>query len=387
MFRRIGLVGLAVVGFIVFIGGAVLINAEVQDYLREKAVKADIDAQIAQYNQADPILGAVIDDVAFGTKTDDWVLKQTVKDPTTGSKKIAKTVFNRNKMPHLHPSGNFRLYEFFRPDGTKERDELYFPEPQLASSVISEKSVHFFDEQGKETERRQIRADGTVGSISKGNVLTHLRADGVTLRSVQDYVDKTCRLTYFRLDGKTPWWVCLYENDRQITVHFDLDGNPYEKKFVRKHLLDGYSAGPDTKPFAYFQDTYKRADGTDDYVQTWFVVWDKAIGGTREVLERVEILDEKGRVKKLVLLDISNTLRSVQSSAEFNDDGSVLIRQYGSPNCRETELLYWPEDASKVKLTNFPAGTDQFVEPLDPRILHGFHVNMYGIDDTDKFDK
>ncbi len=386
MFKRIALVGLAVTGFILLVGGAVVVDSAIRDYLKRKAIKEDIDAQIAQYNKADPILGANIDKVEFGTPSDDWVLKQTVSYPTTGTDKVTKTVFNRNKR-YLHPNANFRLYEFFRPDGTKEREDLFYPEPQLAASVISEKRVRFFDEKGTESESRQIRADGTVGWINKGNVHTHLRSDGVTLRSVQDYVEKTCRLTYFRLDGKTPWWVCLYDKDTQISVFFDLDGKPYEKKFVRKHLLDGYSAGPDTKPFAYFQDTYKRADGTDEYVQTWYVVWDKATDGTREVLHHVDILDEKGRsIKQIVSLDISNTSRSIQSVTTLNDDGSVLMRLYRSPNCREQETLLWPEDQTRVKLATYPAD-DHFVEPLDPRILHGFHVDMYGIDDTDKFDK
>lgn len=267
---------------------------------------------------------------------DEFLFRQSVRYPS-GRVRVLKTVLDNNHDHHLHPRGQFVLYEYFRADGTKEKERRVFPEKQLAASVIAAYSETDFAADGQtKIESRYFRDDRTLGTVLDGVTgrIKEFRSDGKTLRSEQTYVDKDCVLRYYRLDGKTLWWEYNFEKKRG-RVFFDSNGKSYLKTFKRVSLAPkGYSMGPGSPQVPIYQDSYLREDGTVEYRQTWADCWDDVIWSTREVLTDLEV---------------------------FDSDGKLLV---------------------KVDLRS----DSKLPDGLDERMLHGFNVRATALYDDDSFD-
>ncbi len=268
---------------------------------------------------------------------DEFLFRQNVNYPN-GRSRVLKTVFDNNHDQHLHPRGQFILYEYFRTDGTKETERLVFPEKQLAASVIAAHSEKIFGADGRtEIESRYFRDNGTLAAVFDrvNRSSKEYRGDGKTLRSEHIYVDKECVVRYFRLDGKTLWWEYNFDTKRG-SVFFDLKGESYLKAFQRSSLLaqTGYSMGPGAPQVLQHQDSYLRDDGTVEYRQTWAVRWDDRIWSSREVLICLEV---------------------------FGSDGKLLKKIHPHPGFE------------------LPDGVSE-------RMLHGFNVNANATYDDDSFD-
>lgn len=279
----------------------------------------------------------------------DIVYRQTSFHADGVTPQVVKTVYANHVGRFLHPRGNFVLYQYHRADGTLEKEKLIEPEPSLGASVMVKVSLRFFDADGKtELGRRYFREDGTLAAVSDEvtNLYVQYRADGKTPRYEQRYDGKDYHATYFRPDGKTPWWTLNY-GDWTGRVHFDRQGNPVEMRFTRKHVVKGFSMGSNDPPFLHYHDEYQRADGTLEYRQSWYQMWDASSGEFCSALGRVEV---------------------------FAPDGKTLVRDihFHLGNPRNTPSVKSDTDAGNM---------------MDSNWLTGFGVpDLYG-DDNDFVDK
>lgn len=340
-------------------------------------------------NSQDPWLsGSGPIDTIDGTSSDEYLFKQMVRYPD-GSPKVIKTVFSNSRgLRHLHPRGHYLKYEKFRQNGTLSESVLVYPEPSLSCSVIAAASITTFEDDGtSEIETRYVREDGTTGAISNelDNSVHWYRADGLRLRSKQEYVDGDYLLTYYRLDGTTEWWSYNYAEDIG-KVHFDLNGAEYEQVFKRTVICGSYSMGPTSAPITYNQDCFLGPSGKPSYRQTWTVAWDNNLDTTREILTRLEIFDETGeQVKKTLSWEPdANKPSFLKSVEEFNGDGTKTVRTYRSPNCRQSEESF-DKSGKSLSHKSFPE-SDQYQETIDERLLHGFDHDIYGTYDDDSHD-
>lgn len=314
----------------------------------------------AQPNVVDPLFEGAQVATVHGGQTEDWLYKQTSYHATTDKPNVVKTVFSNRRGGHLHPDKHFVLYAFHDNDGTLVRQRLvYADDHQLTSSIYAKYSDTTFSKDGKELETRYVRHDGTVAAVTDEVTHAHIeyRADGKTPRRTQVYQDRTIVETHFRLDGVTPWFRTTYGKQWVTEVFFDLDGNKYEKKFNRVNLTDGYSFGPDSAPLATENHDYLRADGTLQYRQVWYHVWDKSIDHSRDGLGEVQVYDEDGKTLKAVYVLDKGMTPAIQKGTVYSDQGVA-------------------QEASPADL-----------KAVDPRLLHGFTVNVYGTYDDDSHDK
>lgn len=317
---------------------------------------------------------------------DKFLFKETVHHADGVTPRITKIVYD-NRMPHLvRTSVPYVLYEFYRADGTLEKDYMVFPESGLGGGVNCKYCERFFDNTGKkELSYRYIREDGTTGVTSDhaSDTFTTYRADGKTLRSVQQRLpDGTYRTTYYRLDGKTEWWVS--DHGGTAKVYFDYQGNPVKKQFTSKSLTGSFSMGPSSPPIPYREDTYTRPDGTVEYKQTWHAVYDEDYF---QGLSQVELYAADGKtLTHRVHLMLRHPRKGlfVQSVEIFNADGTRLVRNYRSPDSRESEELFGA-DGSSLGKTEFP-GSDRFSEKFEDMIFRGFHLQTHPEHDTDIYD-
>ena len=377
LFGFLGLAGVAVLAVVLAV--PVLRNAD-------KAPSYPAADVIARPDVPDPVFAGAAHDTINGGAEDEWLFKQTARYPGTNVPRLVKTVFDNNKLGHLARQGNEVLYEFFREDGTLEHTQMVFPEAGLGGGVYTKVSVVKFDASGtKELEHRYFREDNTLGAVFDLNtgLCQQYRRDGKTLRSVQENVDKTLQQTYFRPDGKTPWWV---SGSRTTKVYFDLNGKPFDKEFRRSSLARSFSMSQGDAPKDHFRDEYLRADGTVEYRQTWTAVWDKSDEHSRDALRLVEIMSADGKtVTAKLTLDLSSRERFIREVETKNPDGTTLVRTYRSPNCREHEKVLGA-DGKEISSRSFDA-RDSYIEPMDERVFHGFSVNLFGRYDDDTIDK
>ncbi len=326
-------------------------------------------------------------DTNHGGVDDEWLFKQTVRYQGKNTPRLVKTVFDNRKLGHLHPWGHEVLYEYYRQDGTLDYSEMIFPEASLGGGVYTKTMVINFDATGtKELKHQYFREDKTLGVVSDNNTFQQYRRDGKTLRFVQETVGKDLQQTYFRPDGKTPWWVASFAKDATTKVFFDLNGKPYNKEFRRISLAKSFSMSPGDQPVPYHQDDFLRDDGTVEYRQTWWTVWGEKEENSRNALRFIELMSADGKtVAKQYVIDISTMdSRFITQVHIYNPDGTVLIRKYRSPDCRQSETVV---KGSKV-LSETKFGTDdRFSENLDERLFHGFNVGFTGRYDDDSIDK
>lgn len=309
-----------------------------------------------QAQKHDPeFVGSPVDVVQHGIYTgpvraesSSFIVQYTVRHPN-GNPRVVKTIFSM-KMPYLTPVGHFVIYSYFREDGSLERDKLVEPEPQLSCSVITKWRLREFDPQGKQTEERYMRENGTVGAVI--NSVTHdlklFRADGATLRYEQIYVKDGLRQIWYRKDGKTVWYST--EPDNRTYVHFDLNGKPCEKQFTSDAPNHGYSMGANQPPVLYRYDSYWRPDGTLEYKQAWHAMYDSADDTVKEVLGSVVVYDTTGQTP-------------VQTY-------TLELRPYGKPRV----------------IKQFAVTPGQVALPEQEIWFHGFHVNLWGTSDDDSHD-
>lgn len=235
-------------------------------------------------------------------KKDDFHWKQTVYHADGTTPKAVKTLWRNDKW-HIHPTGHFVTYDFYRPDGTLERTRMVQPEPNLGASIITSYHIRYFEEDGtSEIRSEYYRPNGKIGVISDRvkNRFTTFRWDGVTVRSVQ-YTnnDGNTALRYYRKDGRTIWWELTYDKgDDRLEYHFDHDGNPCDKALTRKLLWDDdveIEIGGH-KFTANNIDTYEDENGKRTYRQTWYSTFNPKTRGFRHVLGKVEIFDDEGEL-------------------------------------------------------------------------------------------
>ena len=240
-------------------------------------------------------------DVSYGKgKKDDFHWKQTVYHSDGTTPKAVKTLW-RNDKRYLHPRGHFVTYDFFRPDGTRERIRMVQPEPNLGASIISSYHIRYYDKDGTtEIRSEYYRPNGKIGVISDNvkNRFTTFRWNGVTIRSVQ-YTnnDGNTAKRYYRKDGRTIWWELTYvKGDDRLEFYFDHDGNPCKKALTRKLLWDDdveiISGGHEFTTNNI--DTYEDENGKRTYRQTWYSSFDPKAEVFRDVLGKVEVFDDEG---------------------------------------------------------------------------------------------
>ena len=340
-----------------------------------------------QPGDADAYLGGDVRTLtAPHTIEDNFLFKETVSY-ADGGKRIVKTVYD-NRMPFL-VSGNvpYVLYEYFRTDGTLEKSTMVFPETSLGASVYCKTRERTYGKDGKtELESRYIREDGTLGTVSDqvNGTFTQYRADGKRLRSVQQRLASgDYQTTYYRLDGATVWWVSLHSGNSR--VFFDMKGNQVKKEFKSESLTGSFSMGPGSAPIPYAAHSYLRADGTVEYKQTWYAVYEGKDYFTG--LSQVELYGSDGKtVTTRISLELRHLRRGlfVKTVELFNPDGSKLVRTYRSPGSRISEETFDAAGKS-IKKENF-SQNDKFVESFDNSIFDGFGVNNWGEYDTDQHD-
>ena len=233
-------------------------------------------------------------------KKDDFHWKQTVYHPDGTTPKAVKTLW-RNDKRHLHPTGHFVTYDYYRADGTLERTRWVQPEPNLGASIITSYHIDYYDKDGTtEIRSEYYRPNGKIGVLSDRvkNRFTTFRWDGVTIRSVQ-YTnnDGNTALRYYRKDGRTIWWELTYtKGDDRLEYFFEHDGNPCKKALTRKLLWDDEVEieNGGHKFTTNNIDTYEDEDGKRTYRQTWYSSFNPKTREFRHVLGKVEIFDTEG---------------------------------------------------------------------------------------------
>lgn len=316
-------------------------------------------------------------------REDDFLFKERVTYPD-GTPRIVKTVYS-DRMPHL-VRGNVPdvLYEYFRADGTLERDLLVEPEAGLGGGVYCKYRKRSFDADGKTQLKEQyVREDGTLGvdiDMPK-DIFTVYRADGKTLRFVQERAPNgKTRQTQYRLDGKTVWWV----NEESTTVFFDRSGNKVSKKF-NWHGLSG-SGVRGVAPAPYCEHRYVRPDGTAEYTQTWYAIYDQDV--YMEALGQVDVYAPDGKtLSARIHLQPQHSDKGlcITKVELINADGTRLVRTYRAPGSRLEEELF-DAGGKSLKKESFPA-TDKYAETFEDIIFQGFGgLNFHGEYDTDRHD-
>lgn len=319
------------------------------------------------------------------SKTDDFLFKETVCY-SDGSPRIVKTVYDKRLARRVDGNVPEVMYEYYRQDGTLERDLLISAEAGLGGGVYCKDRKRTFDTDGKTQLREQyIREDGTLGvdiDMVK-DIFKEYRSDGKTLRFVQErHPNGKTRQTKYRLDGKTVWWV----NEDTTKVFFDRKGNQVSKQFswhVVATLNPTEHGGPSVPCCEH---RYVRADGTAEYTQTWHDLYDNDL--RVKGLAQVDVFATDG---KTLLARIHlrpqhiDKVRFITRVELWNADGSRLVRNYRSPGCRLDEELF---DASgkSIKKETFPSG-DSFSEAFPDIIFQGFGgLNHSGEYDIDRYD-
>ncbi|MBY0548654.1 MAG: hypothetical protein K2W95_15390 [Candidatus Obscuribacterales bacterium] len=320
------------------------------------------------------------------SREDDFLFKERVCYPD-GSPRIVKTVYD-NRMPHL-VRGDVPdvLYEYFRADGTLERDLLVEPEAGLGGGVYCKYRKRFFDVDGKTPLKEQyIRADGTLGvDIDQlKDIFTVYRADGKTLRFVQErYPNGKTRQTQYRLDGKTVWWV---NGDATTKVFFDRNGNSVNKEFTWHSLGFSDYPKPGEPSVPRCEHRYIRSDGTAEYTQSWHTVHDNGV--YFDALAQVDVYaaDGKAIVARIHLkAQHPDKGRCITKVELFNADGTRLVRTYRIAGIRLEEESF-DADGKSIKKESFPA-TDKYSEAFEEIIFQGFGgLNYHGEYDTDRYD-
>lgn len=309
-----------------------------------------------------------------------FMFKETVFHADGVTPRVIKTAYKNRQNYWVLGTVPYVLYEHFRADGTMSKDHMVFPDNGLGGGVYTKYRLRLYDSAGKQLiEERYLREDKTTGVIMDRlkDTFTQLRADGQTLRLVQERLDgNRYRTTYYRLDGKTPWWV---SEDGSTKVYFDEHGNAVKKEFTSRRLA---AWGAIQYGVAYREDTYTRPDRTVEYKQTWYA---HEANGYFDAIGEVELYAADGRtVTARIKLELRHPDKGlfIKSVQFINADGSKLVRLYQAPGCRLSEETFDANGASTAKKS---FGTsDRFNESFPKVIFQGFHLHTRPEYDTDQ---
>lgn len=299
--------------------------------------------------------------------------------------KVVKTIF-ANAVPYQTRGGHFVLYSYYREDGTLDYDKLVEPEPALGASVMVKLRLRIFDARGKQTEERYIREDGSLGALIDLTTGSYkqFQADGKTLRYEQIPLGKDdLKLVWYKRDGKTVW----YETsaDGRTHVYFDLDGKPVDKEFSGEAAgTNGFSMGSGEAPKEHTYINFWRKDGTLEYKQTWFTMFDPGNDKFVEVIGKLVIFDASGKnpLQEYTLeLRRQGEQRFIKQVVIHNSDGTTLVRKYRAPGNRLSEDIVNVAGQS-LSHHEFDA-TDRFQESLPDNLFHGFGLDIWGSYDDD----
>jgi hypothetical protein len=310
-----------------------------------------------------------------------------------GNQRVVKTILSHG-MPYQTLTGYYVLYEYFREDGSIEHDKLVEPEVTMGASVWEKYRLRFFDTNNKKIQERYVRADGSLGCLIdtvSGNITSYY-SDGTTIREQQTTVKGTEDMSYtrtvrFRKDGKTIWWSSDYPYGR-TRIHFDLYGNPINKEFTREYPGDGVLIMGSNEPAKLLSyDKYWRSDGTLEYEQTWYQMYDKKEDVFLEVIGAVSVFDSTGK-KTLITYNLQLTEegnpRYIKEVYVHNSDGTTLVRKYRSPNCRSSEALL--NQAGVTVRSHQFSSDDHYQEKAEDSLFQGFDRDLWGNPDVNPHD-
>jgi len=290
------------------------------------------------------------------------------------------------------------IYQYFRADGTVDHDRLVEPEVHVGASIWEKYRDRYFDNRNNEIQERYIRADGTLGCLFDkvtGNVTSYFD-DGTTVRTQQTYTKgkgKELNLTEvrFRKDGKI-WWSTNYTTWR-THVYFDLDGKPFNKEFTQEYPDNnghGFNMGQNDSPQLLRHDKYWRSDGTLEYMQTWYLMYDKSDGRFKDVLGDVTVYDTSGK-NELATYYLN---KRAQGQPRFIEEAIIhdpksnttIDRKYSAPNHRAMETLLSVEDGVVVGRPRQHSANEFFQEPVDDHFFQGFNHDLWGNPDANPHD-
>lgn len=341
-----------------------------------------------QAEMKDPLLNGPITMIQHGTHTSKVRTGENgpfiVRYSTTydgSSPRLVKTILS-NKMPYLAACGHYVLYEHYRPDGTLELDQLVHPEPSLGGGVMVKLRERRFDQSGIQSEERYIRANGTVGVIFDltSQHWKEFQNDGATLRFEQFHEGQSLIQVHYKRDGKTIWY--KLGPDQHTRVFFDLHGNSVNKRLSREAAPESITTQQGEQSRHSGFDKYWREDGTLEYSQTWYQLYDREQQQEFEVVGAVTVFDAGGH-KPLIeyKLDLrrEGEPRFITTVEIHNTDGTRLVRKYRAPGIRLSEELL---DARNAILSHREFDTsDRFNEPVNDNLFHGFGRRLWTYDD------
>jgi hypothetical protein len=310
-----------------------------------------------------------------------------------GNARVVKTIF-ANDMPYQTRDGHYVFYEYFRLDGSLEHDNLVEPEAHLGCSVLEKYRLRYFDKSNSQTEERYVRPDGSLGAQINtiNHAITWFYQDGVTVREKQTTDANGVTETRFRKDGKTVWWSTDYSDPARTHVHFDQQGKPIDKVFISEsaHGDGAFSMGSNDSPKLLSTDTYLRPNGTTDYVQTWYEVYDKNTDLFKEEIGEVTVYDGTGKNElRTYFLDLKEEgePRFIKEVIIHDPTSkTTLDRKFSSPNQRSFETVISLEDGALVGHRVAIAANDWFQEPVDDLIFQGFDDELWGNPDANPHD-
>jgi hypothetical protein len=285
-----------------------------------------------------------------------------------GKLRVTKTVLD-NTTPYTTRTGNYVLYQYWRPDGSLEHDKLAEPEAHLGCSVLVKYRLRYFDKSNKQTEERYVRPDGSLGARidTISHAITWFFADGVTVRENQTSDANGVHETRFRKNGTTVWWSTDYADQFLTHVHFDHQGNPINRVFISQAGISVFTMGSNDAPKLLRTDTYLRPNGTTDYVQTWYEVYDKKSDLYKEEIGSVSVYDASGK----------KPLRTY--NLELREEGQPrLIKELITYN----HQIVGAHSIDTVEHQQFSTA-NQFSEPVDDAIFQGFDDEIWGNPDDD----
>lgn len=306
----------------------------------------------------------------------------TYGDGTTP--RLVKTILAA-RMPYQTRCGHFVVYEHFRPDGTLMSDRLVHPEPELGGGVMVKWRDRSFAPSGEQIEERYTRQNGTVGVIVdvRTGHFKQFQNDGVSLRYEQFNHNEGTVQIWYKKDGKTIW----YERgtDNVMHVHFDLYGNPISKRFSSESASTTFtmSSGEQAKMRSY--DNYTRPDGTLEYRQSWYMLYNAKKDNFIEAVGSVTLYDASGTrplVEYKLELRPQVEPRFINEVVVYNTDGTKLLRKYRAIGQRLSEELL--DARGKVLSHRDFDASDRYFEQVDDVVFQGFGHDLWLSYDDDK---
>jgi hypothetical protein len=307
-----------------------------------------------------------------------------------GNRRVAKIIF-ADKMPYLTRTGHFVLYQYHREDGSLEHDKLVEPYTGMGCGVWTKERWRYFGADGKQLVEKYVRPDGTLGAFidMELDVVTTYHADGRSFRLIQEPIPGSNNYTQVRYkkDGKTPWWIRGANGSTQ--VFFDLYGKPINKTFTSEAAFKGgFSLGAGDPPKLVRYDKFWREDGTLDYVQSWYMMYDKRAESFKDVIGSVTVYDATGK-KPLRTYDLDKRFeglpRYIWRVTIYYDDGTKLVTRYSEPDLRVNEQAL-DKDDKPIRFRELPASERYQRVDVDDVIFHGFDHDVWGNPDANEHD-